>query len=218
MTLKELAASRRISVPSAARLMRRRKWRRQPGNDGHIRVWVPTGEQEPKADDRADIRPDVSADSSSDVIADIRADALADVHASIMEFVRPLQDAIAVLEVQLTEANTRAARAEQAVTNERVRADVLRDRLETLQSELAAAQESARVAEGQTAALRQVEDARNASQAEAATLRADVEEAHRLVTAAQELAQAAEQAEATRAAARRGQGRWSRLRAAWRGE
>jgi hypothetical protein len=171
MSLKELAASRRISVPSAARLMRRRKWRRQPGNDGHIRVWVPAGEQEPKADDRADDRVDVPPEARADSIPDIRADALADIRSGVMEIIRPLQDAIAVLEVQLTEANARAGRAEQAVTDERVRADVLRDKLEALQSELRQAQDSAetraidaeqaaRIATDALRALRQADDAR----------------------------------------------------------
>jgi hypothetical protein len=135
MSLKELASSRRISVASAARLMRRRHWRRQPGNDGHIRVWVPAGEQAPKADVRADDRMDVTAET--------RPDALPDIRSGVMEVIRPLQDAIAVLETQLSEANARAIRAEQSVATERVRADDLRDKLEALQSELRQAQDSA---------------------------------------------------------------------------
>ena len=117
MTLKELAEARQISVASAARLMRRRKCDvSRPGNDGHIRVLVPADEQEPKVDARPD------------VVADIRAD--------VMEVIRPLQDAIAALRLQLDEANARALWAEQAVAGERAHADVLRDRIEALQGEL----------------------------------------------------------------------------------
>jgi hypothetical protein len=94
MTLAELATSRRISVASAARLMRRRRWRRQPGNDGHIRVWVPIGEQEPKAEDRPDARPDV----------------LAGLRAGVMEVVRPLQP-LARRAVGLPEQRARATPA-----------------------------------------------------------------------------------------------------------
>ena len=57
----ELAEARRISKASAARLARRRKWQRRPGNDGTPRVAVPAGEDEPHADDRADISRIVSA-------------------------------------------------------------------------------------------------------------------------------------------------------------
>jgi len=128
MTLAELADVRRISKASAARLMRRRRWRRQPGNDGQIRVWVPT-----EADKPADSRPDA--------VADIRAD--------VMEVIRPLQDAIGALRLQLDEANARAAKAD-------LRADVLRGRLEAAQQRLHAveAAETARRAKGRWARLR----------------------------------------------------------------
>ena len=41
MTKAELARVRRISVASADRLIRRQRWRKQPGNDGRARVPVP---------------------------------------------------------------------------------------------------------------------------------------------------------------------------------
>jgi hypothetical protein len=145
MTLAELALSRRISVPSAARLMRRRHWRRQPGNDGHIRVWVPAGEDEPKTDSRPDDRTDVLAEGRPDILADIRA--------GVSEVIKPLQDAIAVLEAQLTEANGRAARADS-------RADILRDKLDALQIELQQAQQAARIATDALKATRHAEETR----------------------------------------------------------
>jgi hypothetical protein len=41
MTKAEFAAARRISIGSANRLIRQRRWERQPGDDGRIRVLVP---------------------------------------------------------------------------------------------------------------------------------------------------------------------------------
>ena len=63
----ELAAARRISKASAARLARRRKWQRRPGNDGTPRVAVPAGEDEPHADDRQDSRQDARPDDRADI-------------------------------------------------------------------------------------------------------------------------------------------------------
>jgi hypothetical protein len=48
MTKAEFAAARRISLGSANRLIRQRRWERQPGDDGRIRVLVPR----PWAEDR----------------------------------------------------------------------------------------------------------------------------------------------------------------------
>jgi hypothetical protein len=44
MTYAELAAVRGISALSAERLVRRRRWPRQTGNDGVVRVLVPLTE------------------------------------------------------------------------------------------------------------------------------------------------------------------------------
>jgi hypothetical protein len=52
----ELATSRGISVASASRLVRRRKWQRRTGNDGTVRILVPGGQ-----DSRSDARPDIPA-------------------------------------------------------------------------------------------------------------------------------------------------------------
>lgn len=41
MTNAELATARRISIGSASRLVRQRRWERQPGDDGRTRVLVP---------------------------------------------------------------------------------------------------------------------------------------------------------------------------------
>jgi len=60
-----------------------------------------------------------------------------------MGVIRPSQHAIAALRHQLDEANGRVTRVEETLTGERVRADVLRHRLESAQSELRRAQEAA---------------------------------------------------------------------------
>lgn len=41
MTYAELAEARGIKEPGAVRLVQRRRWERQPGNDGSVRVAVP---------------------------------------------------------------------------------------------------------------------------------------------------------------------------------
>jgi hypothetical protein len=54
LTLADLAKARGTSKASAARLVRRHKWRRQPGNDGHVRVLVPVEKADRPADRPAD--------------------------------------------------------------------------------------------------------------------------------------------------------------------
>jgi hypothetical protein len=113
-----------------------------------------------------------------------------------------------VLEAQLTEANARAGRAEQAVADERVRADVLRDKLEALRDELRKGKEAA---EARAAGL----------EVDLVTHRLAAEQARTETQAAQEATRRAEeQAEALRQAdaARKGRGLVARLRVAWRGE
>jgi hypothetical protein len=41
LTYDQLAESRHISRRAAMRMTQRHRLRRQPGNDGHVRVWVP---------------------------------------------------------------------------------------------------------------------------------------------------------------------------------
>ena len=59
MTFAELAKARGISRVSAERLVRRHKWRRQPGNDGRVLVLVPVEALAP--DDRKVDRDDSRA-------------------------------------------------------------------------------------------------------------------------------------------------------------
>jgi hypothetical protein len=83
MTVAELAESRQISKASAARLVRRRRWRRMRDNRGAIRVYVPVGQELPQdgpADDRADIRSDDTPDVQAIVSAKDEVIAAKDAH------------------------------------------------------------------------------------------------------------------------------------------
>jgi hypothetical protein len=95
VTLAELAEFRRITKLSAARLVRRHRWRRQTDNQGRVRVLAPP--------DAIEARPDSPADSPADIFA----------------VIRPLEAAIDTLREQLGRAEqgreaerSRADRAE----------------------------------------------------------------------------------------------------------
>src|SRR3954471_6663519 len=67
MTYEELAQRLRISVPSARRLVLRRRWRKGRGNDGKSIVQVPEEFLQRREDSRAD-------DASDDVLIDAGTD------------------------------------------------------------------------------------------------------------------------------------------------
>lgn len=106
MTYAEIAAARGISALSAERLVRRRRWPKQLGNDGTVRVLVPADEARPASarhpGGRQPGRPP--------------ADVLPAIREAIRETIQPLQE-------QLQAANRRAERAEERAEAERARAD-----------------------------------------------------------------------------------------------
>jgi chromosome segregation ATPase len=108
MTLVELGQMRGISKASAARLVRRHRWRRQADNQGRVRVLVP-----------------IDALTQADVRLTDRADAGADMSAAI----GTLREAVAALREQLT-------RAEAGREAEHARADALREQLDEMQAAL----------------------------------------------------------------------------------
>jgi hypothetical protein len=116
----ELAELRGITRKAAARLTLRHQWRRQPGNDGATRVWVPETEiphRQPPRQGPPEALGDLDTDGPL-TAANARADA-----------------AIALADrllTQLTEAQT-------VVTSERSRADELRAALERACAEAARA-------------------------------------------------------------------------------
>jgi hypothetical protein len=156
LSFPELARLRGINLTSAFRLARRHGWRRQKGNDGKLRVLVPAVDRSIDLDrdkDKGSKEPDKGQDNGL-------TQAVAAIRSGVLEVVQPLQDAIAVLEAQLTEANMRAARAESEVSSERARADTLRDRLEAAETHAREAEAVARSALQTAEALRQAEEAR----------------------------------------------------------
>jgi hypothetical protein len=144
MTLAELAAARRISKASAARLVRRRKWRRQADNEGRVRVLVPSVAMS-EADDRPDIR------------------------AGEITVISALTEAVMTLREQLTAAHGRAERLEAERDGERRRADGLaaqlageKARIELLQTGFDQASAEAQAARGSAEAGRRADEARRA--------------------------------------------------------
>jgi hypothetical protein len=225
LTKAEFAARRQISQASADRLIRRQGWRRQPGNDGRVRVLVPEGALGGRESRPPEGYPREATPEGNDPIETILA-ALREAHAGEIS--------------RLTEA---LARAEQATAAERARIDALivssnglRDQIATIEAKLAAETARADEAEQVREAARKrahelanramaLEGAADRAEAEADALRTEVtliqatklataEQAHAAAQAAQERLDAMRRADAER----RGQGRWARLRAAWRGE
>jgi hypothetical protein len=205
MTKAELAHVRGIDLGSASRLIRRKGWRRQPGNDGRVRVLVPADWAQPRGDgpwDDEQADPTDSAAGPTDnptdgveIAAAIEAvmSALREGHAGEVSALREtvtaveakalvLDQARAAAEQARVQAEARADRAEAALAGERNRADALRASLENARVSRQHAREAQRQAEAAAQAALQAADALN---------RADM--------------------------ARRGKGRLARTLAAWRG-
>ena len=161
MTYGELASARRIKRAAAVRLVQRRRWRRQVGNDKLTRVLVPRDmvklADEASRPDGNDIADDIVGDNASDVTAlQVAIDALRGAHAGeIATFREQHGRSVAVLESRLADAERRAERSDLALAGERARADSLRDRLE-------AAERGQREAEEAAQALREADTARRA--------------------------------------------------------
>jgi hypothetical protein len=128
MTYAELADIRRISVLSAMRLVRRKNWPRQTGNDGVVRVLVPL----PAAGDRKqrkDLLPGTTAADKPNVR---RGQARTSDRTSAPDKQRTiaaLENAIAALREQLARSEVRADRLQDELSIERRRViEILTDR------------------------------------------------------------------------------------------
>jgi len=95
LTYREIGEIRGISAASATRLVIRRKWRRQAGNDGTVRVAVPTEEAQRQGDKPRDS------------------------HGDISRTIRALETAVSTLGKQLDAERGRADKAEAALASER---------------------------------------------------------------------------------------------------
>jgi hypothetical protein len=198
LTYGQLAEARQIGRRAAIRLAQRHRLRRQPGNDGQTRIWVPT--------DMASSSPHRPFPPTTDATSDhddsppptpFHAKALAaleDAVAALREQLAAAEARAQVTDTDRRTAEARADRAEASIVGERQRADVLRDRIEAMQHDLAAA---------------------NADLAAARTLSDEIEAAMQArIAAAQDALTALRKAETDRKA----RGLVARLRAAWRGE
>jgi hypothetical protein len=192
----EIAAARGINKLSAERLVRRHRWRRQPDNQGGVRIFVPLTWVESPAQladtDQADSGPDVKPD--------------------IEEAVAALEAALAVLADQLMRERARAdaaeARADMAVTRE----DELRDEIKVIEVKLAGSEgepmpsgrrpTGTSIGRGRRRCARCSTKPRRRRNGPGRALR-------RPRTMSRRYGKPEE--------ARRGRGRWARLQAAWRG-
>jgi hypothetical protein len=227
LTKAEFAERRQISQASADRLIRRQGWRRQPGNDGRVRVLVPPGalgqrEHRPPEGYPREAPPE-GADPVETVLTALREAHAGEIHrlTEALTVERSRVDAllkagddhraeIVAIEAKLAAETARADDARRQVHE-------LASRVMALQGEADREREAAKAAERQTEAEHTHGIDLEARITGLHDLLADAE--HRLVDAERGRTTALEQLDAMDRAevARRGKGRWARLRAAWRG-
>ena len=200
MTYGALAKIRGITRPSAERLARRMKWRRQGGNDGFARVLVPVAFIEP-AGDRAKDRPhegqgEPPRDSDASVAFQAALIAVREAHAG-----------------EVVALQTRANVAESFAAELRVQLDDAQSELAMARAQVLDAVRTTAAIERAEAGLRHELDGAKAEASEATGLRLELEAAQIGLSEAQADAAELRQAEV----ARKGRGRWARLRLAWRG-
>lgn len=240
MTYIELGKSRGITTASATRLAFRRKWRRQGGNDGTVRVAVPLDETKPKCDITHDDRDDVAPKTSPDVhrlvaleAAIAAKDATIDALTVRAERAEAEADrAIAALQLERDRFEASERRAEQAEAKTTTVLTLLREAADGLTAERAAsvareaeakqarddARSAAQAAEAEVTKLRQVADQARAEAAEALREAARVAEADRPSMVASKIDEVQFRRLQEAEQARKSLGRLARLRAAWRGE
>jgi hypothetical protein len=192
LTKAELAHVRGISIASATRLIRRQGWRRQPGNDGRVRVLVPEDWMHPRHDDPRD---DDAADPMDQPASpeDQTAGPM-DTGGAFTAFETALAAIEAVHARELTTLREQIAAAEQVRLG-------LRGMVEQFAGQLRDVSEAAKLE-------------RDRAAAELADLQRILDAARAEFQKAQEAAEAMGRAEA----ARKARGLVARLRAAWRGE
>jgi chromosome segregation ATPase len=195
LTYRQIADLRRISKASAERLVRRHRWRRQEDNQGITRALVPPDWAEPTRplppDIRTDDRPDIRADGRPDVtpatvVLEAALAAVREAHAGEIGALRERAEA-AERRVDAADADRRAAialaeqtmavlkEAEARVAAESGRADMLRDRLNAMQEQLADAHAALQAAEAGDARTARAETDRDEERARADDLRAQID-------------------------------------------
>jgi hypothetical protein len=181
LTYRQIGDLRRISKPSAERLVRRHRWRRQVDNQGVTRVLVPPDWLTEAPSDTQASLPDITPSGSPDITQDreLFAGALAALEGTMSFLQGQLdtanrraeaaeagrQEAISLAEktvTMLTEERGRAEVAQQRADRAEDRADGLRRRVDELEVNLGAARTEAQRATETMAAMTRNEVARKA--------------------------------------------------------
>jgi hypothetical protein len=128
MTYLELADIRRISVASAMRLVRRKNWPRQTGNDGVVRILVPLAAAGDREQRRAQFRGEIGADKR-DVRCERSRTSDRTSAPDKQRTIAALESAIAALREQLESERIRSVQAEARTDRAERRIDELQARL-----------------------------------------------------------------------------------------
>jgi hypothetical protein len=231
MTKAELAAARGISIESVERLMRRHRWRRQPGNDSRVRVLVPSDWMTPRDTDPPHRPPPLPVGDPPAHPPPVRSDvdaveavlaALREAHAGEIAAVREAHAAEkARAETQIEHLRGQITVFEFRLTTETARADAEKARAdEAEQVRDAARKRTHELANRMMRLEAEAEEGRETKERLTGLDRLLADAEHRLTQAedARRAAQERVDAQDRAAIARQGRGRWARLRAAWRGE
>jgi hypothetical protein len=245
VSLRELAELRGISQHSAARLVRRHRWRRQTDNRGHVLALVPIEALDRPADTPSagtGPAPGLSSAAVETVLAALREAHAAEL-ARVTERVtradaqiEHLRETLAAVQADRAASEARAegridalivghreqiVAIEAKLTAETARADDLQGRLvEAEQVKEAARKRAHELANRMMRLEAEAEEGRETKERLTGLDRLLADAEHRLAEAEQGRRTAQERLDAQDRAdvARRGKGRWARLRAAWWGE
>ena len=132
LTYAEMASTMAITLASAKNLTRRKRWSRQAGNDGLVRVLVPLDYLEEDAS--AEGHHDGSHDSPPESRAEGRQEALGAI-AALERHVTRLEAAMMAAETALAEARTDADEARARALAEAVTTAALKATLEAVSNE-----------------------------------------------------------------------------------
>ena len=146
LTKAEIAQFRHIGITSVEKLIRRQGWRRQPGNDGRVRILVPSDWLHPRYGDPRDGEAEETA-NPRDLDADPRdleadpspmtafATALTAIETAYAGQIEAMRGELRLSEEGRRAAETRAERTDQDRREAVQRADKLREALERASGE-----------------------------------------------------------------------------------
>ena len=149
LTYSELATIRRIDRHSAVKLVIRHRWRRQRDNRGTLRIFVPLDwavSRDKGTDSTTDTGTDEGTDKGTDKGIDL-AEYVAAYRAAMDEQIAALRAVIEAKDSELSTFRSMVDGLSLERDRERQRADALRDRLTTMQEQLADAHAALQAAE-----------------------------------------------------------------------